>query len=222
LGCFCMENNIWFHIDGAHGGPAVFSKKYASLMKGAHRADSTVVDFHKMMLSPALTTLVLFKNGQTSYETFAQKAEYLLSEKKEWFNSAKRTIECTKKPMSLKVFLMIKTYGSEIFEKYINLTYDLGREFAEAIEHDPKFELAIPPDSNIVCFRFADKKMKLEQQNQLNLAIRDKIMKDGSFYIVQTMIDGKAYFRITIMNPFTTIEILNELLVEIVRLVDVV
>ena len=60
IGRFCSSKNIWFHIDAAHGGPAVFSTKYAYLMSGAHCADSITVDAHKMMMVPGLTSALFF------------------------------------------------------------------------------------------------------------------------------------------------------------------
>ncbi len=211
---FCQENNIWFHIDGAHGGAAILSEKYNYLTKGIERADSIVIDFHKMMLTPALTTAVLFKNGNKSYESFAQKASYLLDKNGEipWYDGAGRTIECTKKAMGLKVYMMIKTYGNELFSSYVEKTYDLAREFEIYINRLDDFELGAKPESNIVCFRLKKGKGDL---NKHIASIRDKIIKDGEYYIVQTVIDEKIYFRITIMNPFTTIKNLKGLVEKI-------
>lgn len=213
LADFCAQNKIWFHIDGAHGGAAIISEKYKYLTKGIEKADSVVIDFHKMMLTPALTTAVIFKNGKTSYEAFTQKASYLLNKKGEinWFDGAGRTIECTKKAMGLKIYLMIKTYGTELFSSYVDQTYDLAREFASIIEESQDFELAVAPDSNIVCFRLIPEGMTEQERNELNSKIRERIKIDGTFYIVQTVINEKVYFRITIMNPFTTLEILKKL-----------
>lgn len=214
---FCKENNIWFHIDGAHGGAAIISDKYRYLTKGIEKADSVVIDFHKMMLTPALTTAVIFKNGKTSYEAFTQKASYLLNKKGEinWYDGAGRTIECTKKAMGLKVYLMIKTYGTELFSSYVDETYNLAREFATTLENTEDFELAVQPDSNILCFRFIDKNLSDETLNKINAKIREQLKLDGKFYIVQTTVKEITYLRITIMNPFTTIEILDELLTTI-------
>ncbi len=211
---FCRENNIWFHVDGAHGGPAMISEKYKHLTKGMEKADSIVIDFHKMMLTPALTTAVLFKNGQKSYEAFAQKAAYLLDEKGEipWYDAAGRTIECTKKAMGLKIYVMMKTYGNELFSAYLEKTYDLGQEFGEYLKTLDDFELATNPESNIVCFRYLKNG---EDLNQLNKTIRKKLLHDGEYYIVQTQIDGKIYLRTTIMNPFTNMEVLKELIEKI-------
>ncbi len=61
------------HVDGAHGMGVLFSEKYRNLVKGIERADSVVIDFHKMLLVPALNTLIMFKHGERSFETFARK-----------------------------------------------------------------------------------------------------------------------------------------------------
>lgn len=219
LADFCNSNNIWFHIDGAHGGAAILSKKYKSLLKGVEKADSIVIDFHKMMLTPALTTAVLFKDGTHSYEAFSQKADYLLEKhgKIKWYDGAGRTIECTKKAMALKVYQMIKFYGIELFESYIDYTYDLAREFAVTVEESKEFELATTPDANIVCFRLNQGQSE-DELNRLNAELRNKIKEDGEFYIVQTNVDRKVFLRISIMNPFTTMETLTSLMLKLLKL----
>jgi len=216
LADFCEANNIWFHIDGAHGGAAILSDKYKYLTKGMERADSVVIDFHKMMLTPALTTAVLFRDGNRSYESFAQKASYLLDKNGEipWYDGAGRTIECTKKAMGLKVYMMIKTYGDQLFSSYVDRTYDLAREFEAYINASGDFELGATPESNIVCFR---PKNPVGDSDKQVAAIREKIVREGEYYIVQTRIDGHLYFRITIMNPFTDMGILKGLVENIRR-----
>jgi len=51
----------------------------------------------------------------------------------------------------------------------------------------------------------------------LNSAIRDKIMKEGSFYIVKVELDGKIWIRLTIINPMTTEDDLKSLLSRIIK-----
>lgn len=218
LGEFCQKNNIWFHVDAAHGGPAIFSEKYKHLVNGIEMADSVVVDFHKMMLVPALTTAVLYKNRKSPFEAFTQKARYLLQDKGElnWWDSAGRTIECTKKPMSVKVFLMIKMFGAGLIEKFVDKTYDLARDFALEINSTDDFELAVQPDSNIVCFRYKPEGALESELNGLNSSLRSSIREAGVFYIVQTIIKGQVYLRVSLMNPFTSIDMLRNLL-QIIR-----
>ncbi len=210
---FAESHGLWFHVDGAHGGAAAMTEKYRHLTKGIERADSVVIDFHKMMLTPALTTAVLFRKGQHSFSTFAQKAEYLLgnSVQKPWYDSAGRTLECTKKMLGVKVYAMIKLYGDQLFRDYITTTYDLGQLMSVLIKREKGFELAVEPDGNIVCFRHRPDGFTGDL-NQLTAAIRKRLLDDAGFYVVQTSVNGQVYLRITIMNPFTKEEDLTALL----------
>jgi L-2,4-diaminobutyrate decarboxylase len=189
-------------------------------LKGIENADSVVIDGHKMLMMPAITTALLFKDGENSYTTFSQKADYLLgeSEGEDWYNLAKRTFECTKTMMSLHWFTLLKTYGEDIFEEYVTSLYNLGRDFAQLIQKDAQFELALEPDSNIVCFRFKPSGIKNENLNKLNMKIRQELLESGEFYVVQTTLRGVYYLRTTLMNPFTTIAHLTALLKAIKRI----
>lgn len=222
IGAFSKKHNLWFHVDGAHGGAAIFSKKYKHTVKGIQQADSVVIDGHKMMLMPAITTALLFKDGANSYTTFSQKADYLLndSENEDWYNLAKRTFECTKYMMSLHWFILLKTYGEAIFKENVDTLYGLGRQFGELIKNEPHFELAVAPVSNIVCFRYVQKGLGLEELNALNVRIRQQLLEEGEFYIVQTKLRGVHYLRCTVMNPFTTEAHFLQLLVKIKKLVS--
>ncbi len=214
IAAFANKHNIWFHIDGAHGGASIFSPKYKYTVKGIAQADSVVIDGHKMMMMPTITTALLFKDGNHSHTTFSQKADYLLnqSEDEDWYNLAKRTFECTKTMMSIQWYTLLKTYGEDIFDEYLTTLYDLGQQFYEMIEIDSQFEIAVKPMSNIVCFRYVDDSLNNSELNQLNKQIRQQILEDGEFYIVQTKLREIHYLRTTIMNPFTTKEHLKQLL----------
>jgi L-2,4-diaminobutyrate decarboxylase len=212
---FCEEHQLWFHIDGAHGAAAVFSPKYKKLVKGLERADSVVMDFHKMLLTPSITTALVFKKEEDSYRTFAQKAQYLweAEEDREWFNLAKRTFECTKLMLSLKVYAILKTYGTQLWEEYVTKVIDTGRRFGQLVEAHPYFELATAPECNIVCFRYVPKGVQdLEALNQLNENIRQQLLEEGRFYIVKTNLGGVLWLRCTFTNPFTTEQDLKSLL----------
>jgi L-2,4-diaminobutyrate decarboxylase len=214
---FCEKNGLWMHVDGAHGMGVLFSEKYRDLVKGIERADSVVIDFHKMLLVPALNTLIMFKQGERSYETFAQKASYLFQKSKSspWYDSAIRTIECTKSSLGVIAYTALKYYRDNYYRVYIDGRYDLAASFARLIRSENGFELAVDPESNIVCFRYAPQGQNDQAINKLNSIIRDKIIKGGSFYIVQAELDGKIWLRVTIINPVTAEIDLRNLLAEI-------
>ncbi len=219
IGEFARKNNLWFHVDAAHGGAACFSAKYRHLVQGLAEADSLVIDFHKMMLCPALATAVLFRDGTVLNRIFSQKANYLLPEQQQipWQDIARNTIECTKKMLGLKVMMLLKTIGEGIFSEYITRTYDLARDFAAALKDEPDFKLAIEPQANIVCFRHQPGQVPAGQWGKYNSELRRRLVVHGRFYMVQTTIAGETYLRLTLMNPFTNLSDLQELLAEIRR-----
>ncbi|MGE5348967.1 MAG: pyridoxal phosphate-dependent decarboxylase family protein [Actinomycetota bacterium] len=205
IAAFCRENKLWFHVDGAHGLGVLFSKKYRHLVRGVEHADSVVFDFHKMLLTPGLNTMVLFRDGTKSYETFAQKAGYLFEkhDENEWYNGAKRTLECTKTALGIVAWAVIRYYGRETLGGYVESRYDLAARFAEAIRRDSDMELAVTPESNIVCFRYAPGGLTGEQLNELNRTIRREIVRSGEFYLVQTELEGTIWLRTALMNAMT-------------------
>ncbi len=219
---FCEANDIWFHVDGAHGGIAAISPKYQHYTKGINRADSVVIDFHKMMGVSALATVVLFKDPDPSYSNFAQDASYLLDEKEgyEWYNSAKRTIECTKNMTAVKVYAILKQLGPQFFIDYLETCYDNGRSFGRLIRNHKDFELAIEPKTNIVCFRYVNPDLDITGQNEINQKVRNRLIAEGRFYIVQTQIAERLYLRTSLMNPFTSEKEMSDLLNNIIELIN--
>jgi L-2,4-diaminobutyrate decarboxylase len=201
IAAFCKKRDLWLHVDGAHGACVAFAPRYRHLVKGIEKADSVTMDFHKMLLAPTLATGLFFRERKYSYQTFSQEAAYLFAQvdEEEWYNVAKRSFECTKLMMSLKVFALLQAYGQELWEEYVTYCYDLARHFARIIQSRKGWELAVEPQSNIVCFRYAN----APGPDALNARLREAILHEGDFYIVQTRLRGRVYLRCTLVNPFT-------------------
>lgn len=220
LAIFCKKYQLWLHVDAAHGGGLLLSDSYRHLLKGIEAADSVVIDFHKMMLFPSLVTAVLFQNGQTSLKAFTQKADYLAVKEGEdnWSDFLKRTIECTRPMMGARVYTVLRAYGGTAIGNYVTAAIDLAKQFAAMISESDDFEVAIEPSCNIVCFRYL--LPKNYSINDFNAKLRLDMLHDGRFFIVQTTIRGQIYLRVSLMNPFTTLADLTELLAKLRELAN--
>ncbi len=220
IAAFCQRHDLWFHVDGAHGAALAFSGKYKHRVRGIELADSVAMDFHKMLLTPSITTALIFKDGKHSYQTFSQRADYLFEQADpEWFNFAKRTFECTKLMLGLKAFITLSQYGGELWDEAVTAVLDLSQHFAQLIKAHPSFELAVEPECNIICFRYAQAGISLDKQNQLNDQLRQAILEDGEFYIVKTWLGEGLWLRTTLANPMSTAKELQGLLDKIEGLV---
>ncbi len=203
LALFAKKHNLWFHVDGAHGAAAVYSPKYKHLLNGIEHADSIIVDFHKMMCVPSLSTAVIFRRPGDSYKTFAQKAQYLWAdqEKKEWQNSGKRTFECTKPMTVVSIYTLMRMYGNELFKENVETLCALAAQFAALVTAHPHFELAVQPQSNIVCFRY----IAAGNLDDINKRILQHLVREGKYYITGTTLNNSFCLRTAIMNPLTGI-----------------
>lgn len=220
---FCDEKKLWLHVDAAHGGSNLLSDKYKPLLKGIERANSVIWDAHKMMMMPSLLNGVIFRDAKYSHEAFSQKAYYLMekSSREEWYNFCHRTIECTKNMMGLKLYISLSVYGTKFFGDYVEAMNDNAKLLAQMIDDADDFELAVEPESNIVCFRYVNSKFKNDMRimDDLQARIRKKLISDGKFYIVQTRLLKGLYLRTSIMNPRTSKQDFEALLDEIRALV---
>lgn len=202
LADFAGKHQIWFHVDGAHGGAAIFSEKYRHLLHGIGRSDSLIVDFHKMMMAPALSTAVLYHTGHRRVNEFSPHASYLWQDQlsEEWYNSAKHTLECTKPVTIAGTYAILKLYGDALYRENVDMLYDMGREFAAMVKERKHMELAAEPESNIVCFRYVPES---GDPDRINKKISEELLLDGTYYIVNTTVRGRYYLRVSLMNPQT-------------------
>jgi L-2,4-diaminobutyrate decarboxylase len=177
------------------------------------------MDFHKMLLTPSITTALIFSNGKLNFKTFAQEAQYLFEEQEglDWYNMAKRTFECTKTMMSLKIYSLMRTYGTPLFDEYVTRVIDNTHELHQMIEQTPNLEVAAPPSANIICFRHQLPCLSLSELNQHNERIRQQMKLDGDYYIVKTSLNGTTYLRCTLTNPFTSTEHLKGMLGKVLQ-----
>jgi len=214
---FAREHGLWFHVDGAHGVPAVFSDRYRPLVAGIERADSVAMDFHKIMGVPALCTGLFYARQDDSFLPFTQSAEYLWSdaEDPEWWNFGKRTFECTKRMLSTRVAAVLEEYGPEIWGVLVDRLFGLGRALAASIESRTSkgWELAMAPEANIVCFRYLPQAFdSVEAENAFTSRLRQRHLEEGAHYVVQTRFGGRAWLRCTLMNPLTEVSDLEAML----------
>jgi L-2,4-diaminobutyrate decarboxylase len=209
IGNFCRAHDLWLHIDGAHGASALLSEALRPQLDGINLADSIVWDGHKLLYMPATVSAVLFRNPQHSYAAFAQQASYLFqgnSDAEEAYNTSYRTLECTKRMMGLKLWAVFCLYGMQQLGELVAHVFASASRFADKLAAADDFDLLMPPQTNIVCFR--------PHQGDA-AAIRRHLVESGAFHLTQVELHGQTWLRTTIMNPFTTDEDFDALLAAI-------
>jgi L-2,4-diaminobutyrate decarboxylase len=202
----CEARGVWLHVDGAHGAAVAFSQTHRHLIGGIERAQSVVMDFHKVCGLPALCTGVFYRHHADSFLPFSQHAEYLWDNANDldWWDTGKRTLECTKRMLSTRLAAIRAEYGWGIWGEMVDRMWELGQVLAGMLEDRENWELAMAPQANIVCFRPTPQgQLDDVAWNRIVKALRKRHLAEGSGYVVQTEFDGVVWLRCTLMNPLT-------------------
>jgi L-2,4-diaminobutyrate decarboxylase len=218
----CRRRAVWLHVDAAHGGAACLSPRYRQLVEGLDRADSVTWDAHKMLFVPALCAFVFYRDAAHRFAAFQQDAPYLFDPAAPGladFDSGLRSIECTKRAAVFGLWGIWSLFGPQLFSDLVDITFDLGRTFFEKLRAAPDFVPLHEPQCNIVVFRYVPDQLRdapADVLGRFQLDLRRQIIESGKFYIVSTQIEGAGALRVTIINPLTTADHLDEL-IEVIR-----
>ncbi|NVO14403.1 MAG: aminotransferase class V-fold PLP-dependent enzyme [Rhodoplanes sp.] len=205
----CREHGAWLHVDGAHGASALLSGRLRSLLDGIELADSVVWDAHKMLGCSTLCAAVLVRDHADLDHAFREEASYLFHEKDQpGFDFIHRTVECTKAALGLKMFFALAVQGEQAIAATIERQTDLARTAAAILRAERGIELAVEPESNIVCFR-------LDGSDDLQIALRRRLTEKGDFYISTTEALGRRWLRLALMNPATEPSDIEGLIMEL-------
>ncbi len=217
MGDFCEKNNIWFHVDGAHGAAALVSNKNKKLVKGIEKATSLIWDAHKMMRVPSLCTAVIFKDFKHQAGAFQQKGSYVFHNNEVvGMDSMAYTVECTKSALGTKLFWAFAIEGEKAIERFIDYTFELCNSFYNLLNIESDFETPYKPQSNILCFRY----IKFSKEDEFQLKLRYEIINNKYFYITSCEMNGVRYLRVVLLNPSTNIDHLKELILEIKKIAN--
>jgi L-2,4-diaminobutyrate decarboxylase len=214
IGDFCNEHDIWFHVDGAHGASALFTKKHRTLMKGIEKANSITWDAHKLMRTPTVCAALLVKDHRDLDAAFKQEASYLFHDKEQpGFDFIHRTVECTKAGLGLKFFFVLAAMGEQGIADYIDRQYDLAKNAWDYLEQLDDFTCPVCPQSNILCFR-------VDGDDEVQIRIRNRLNEQGRFYISTTSFMGSRYLRLSLMSPHTSMQDIEDLVHNIRRIME--
>ena len=202
----CKEFNIWYHVDAAFGGSTLISPKYKHLLKGIELADSIAWDAHKWLFQTYGCAAILVKNIHTLYDSFHVSPEYLkdLNKEPETINNFDIGIELTRPARGLKLWLTLQVLGTELMGSAVEQGFKLATLMEEEISAKPNWEIVSSAQLAMVNFRFAPKGLTLEEIDQLNDLVSERIIKSGFATLFTTILRHKTVIRFCGIHPETT------------------
>ncbi|MCF3945110.1 cytochrome D ubiquinol oxidase subunit I [Acidiphilium sp. AL] len=204
LADIAARHGLWFHADAAFGALAALSPTKRGLLAGIERADSVAFDFHKWAQVQYDSGCILVRNERLMLDTFAQAANYLVSDARGLAGGA--PWPCDLGPdlsrgfRALKVWMTMQSYGADRLGAVVDRTCALAQRLAARIDATNALNRLAPVPLNIVCFRYDDGGDDLDA---LNADIVADLQEAGAFVPSTTMIGGKRAIRAAIVNHRT-------------------
>jgi len=203
------DNNCWFHVDAAYGGPLRFSEKHRDKVKGMALADSITFDPHKWMFVPFACGAVLVRDGgKVLRDAFDITPEYLNEDRggvDVEFDFFRYGQMGTRRFNSLKLWMAIKFMGRKGYAEIIERQIDLTHYLAGLIDKLKNFQCVGHVETAVCCFRFLPTGYSADgfEQDRLQQRLQQHIERSGEAWITTTVLNGRRVLRVNI-NSFLT------------------
>lgn len=199
IGEICRQEKIWLHVDAAMAGAALVCPEFRHFADGLELADSFCFNPHKWMFTNFDCDCFWVADRKQLINTFSILPEYLrnqASESGEVFDYRDWHIQLGRRFRSLKLWFVIRHYGVEGLQYHIRNHVAIARKFAGWIRDSKEFELVTEPPLNLVCFRY-------KGSDGENLALMNKINREGKIFFTHTRLDGKIVLRLCVAQTHT-------------------
>jgi len=204
----CARHGLWFHVDGAYGGPAILAPDLAPLFAGIERADSIAFDPHKWLYTAHSGGCVLYRDRDLAEASYTLRPDYIYEDKERSGHGFDRlTIgpQFSRGFAAFKVWVSLLAHGRAAYARRIAQDAALARYMGERVSERPELELMAPVGLSICCFRYvppdlSDGPGREEYLDRLNERIMTEIQLDGRVFCSNAVIRGRFALRACIVN----------------------
>ena len=208
---YAKSNKIWLHVDGAYGGAGLLSPKVKDLFSGIEHADSFIVDPHKWLFAPFDCAAVIYRNKHLASEVHSQQANYLdiLHDEEAGDNPSDYAFHLTRRARGLPMWFSLSVYGIKAYRQAVESSLNIAIYAADEIKKSSYLTLLIEPSLSVVAFERENWGWE-ECKNWSTEQLKKQVC-----FVVPSLVRGKPVFRFAFLNPETSKEIVDEILLSL-------
>ena len=208
LADFCQSENLWLHIDGAYGAPAMLTARGQRALTGLQRADSLALDAHKWLFQPIECGVVLVRQRRWLSETFKEQGEYLkdVEQADDELNFMYQGVQLTRQFRALKLWMSFKVFGLDAISQAIDAGFDNAERAEALLRQAGCWEIVTPAQMAIVTFRYLPANGDEALANRVTHDLVGRMLEDGFAFASGTQLRDKTVLRMCCNNPRTTKE----------------
>ena len=208
---YAKSNKIWLHVDGAYGGAGLLSPKVKDLFSGIEHADSFIVDPHKWLFAPFDCAAVIYRNKHLASEVHSQQANSLdiLHDEEAGDNPSDYAFHLTRRARGLPMWFSLSVYGIKAYREAVESSLNIAKYAADEIKKSSYLTLLIEPSLSVVAFERENWGWE-ECKNWSTEQLKKQVC-----FVVPSLVRGKPVFRFAFLNPETSKEIVDEILLSL-------
>ncbi|MED6201691.1 hypothetical protein PIB30_097490 [Stylosanthes scabra] len=209
VGALChvaKEYGMWVHIDGAYAGSACICPEFRSLIDGVEDADSFSLNAHKWFLTNLDCCCLWVKDPNSLIRSLSTNPSYLhnnASESKGVVDYKDWQITLSRRFRALKVWMVLRSYGVSNLRNFLRSHVEMAKTFEEMVKKDKRFEIVVPRNLAMVCFRLKPLGVVDSDANEMNKKLLDSVNESGRVYMSPAMVEGMFVIRCAVGATLT-------------------
>ncbi|CAL4979157.1 unnamed protein product [Urochloa decumbens] len=194
--------SAWVHVDAAYAGSACICPEFRHHLDGVERVDSISMSPHKWLMTCLDCTCLWVRDAHRLTDSLETNPEYL---KNDVTDSGAVTdlkdmqVGVGRRFRGLKLWMVMRTYGATKLQEHIRSDVAMAKMFEESVRADNRFEVVVPRNFALVCFRIRPHDgMTEEAAEAVNRELMERLNRTGKAYLAHTVIGGKFVLRFAV------------------------
>ncbi|CAO2199974.1 unnamed protein product [Urochloa humidicola] len=195
-------HNAWVHVDAAYAGGACICPEFRHHLNGVERADSISMSPHKWLLTCLDCTCLWVRDTCRLRDSLETRPEYLrndISESGDVTDIKDMQVGVGHRFRGLKLWMVMRTYGAAKLQQHVRSDVAMAKMFEESVRADGRFEVVVPRNFALVCFRIrlcAD--MTEEDADEASRELMGRLNRTGRLFIAHTVVGGRFVLRFAV------------------------
>ena len=208
----CKKHQLWLHVDGAWGGPVLFSEQSRHLIGGVEQADSFTFDAHKLFGASLTCSFFLTKHSGLLLEANdVSGADYLFHSDDPNIDRGKFSWQCGRKADAVSFWTIWKSLGTKGLGDFVDRLSQIRDEMIPWIEKQPRLQLIARPEFLNICVRIKSKNENVNPSDWSKF-VRESL-KEKNLAMVNYSVNSEGNFlRLILAHPFLQTEHVQQIL----------
>ena len=200
IGEIAAAHSLWFHVDAAYAGSAMICEEFRHHQDGLELVDSYTFNPHKWLATNFDCSVFWVADRRPLIDTLSISAPYLTnaaSDTGEVIDYRDWQVPLGRRFRALKLWWVLRGFGAEGLRGRIRANVRQARNLADWITTQTQLTLIAPTPFALVCFAHVD-------GDEATQRLLDSLNADGSVYLLGSVIDQRAFIRVSIGSTWTT------------------